>query len=119
MTRSARVGRRAFVLTALITLLGMGRVPYCACGYIDLWGALGTSEASQHLFGWYTPSHLLHGCLFYAILWRVPLGRRLGVATAIERGLEIVGIPDAVSRGRDLAGISWRACLELRLRVRA
>jgi len=101
-----RLGRPALILTALmtlgtlITLLAMGRVPYCECGYIDLWGTLGTSEASQQLFDWYTPSHLLHGFLFYAILWlvarRVPLGWRLGVATLVECAWEIVENTDAV-----------------------
>jgi len=106
MTSMTRLGRPALILTALmtlgtlITLLAMGRVPYCECGYIDLWGTLGTSEASQQLFDWYTPSHLLHGFLFYAILWlvarRVPLGWRLGVATLVECAWEIVENTDAV-----------------------
>jgi len=106
MTSNARIGRPALILTALITLgtlitlLAMGRVPYCACGYIDLWGELGTREASQQLFDWYTPSHLLHGFLFYAILWlvarRVPLGGRLAVATLVECAWEIIENTDAV-----------------------
>lgn len=106
MPSMTRLGRPALILTALmtlgtlITLLAMGRVPYCACGHIDLWGALGTSEASQQLFDWYTPSHLLHGVLFYAILWlvarRVPLGWRLVVATLVECAWEIIENTDAV-----------------------
>ncbi len=85
--------RKPYLLTALIVvataviLLWMGRVPWCACE-IDLWGTVGTSEGSQQPFDWYTPSHLLHGFIFYAVLWlvarRVDLGWRLVIAMIIE-----------------------------------
>ncbi len=81
------------ILMAVITLLVMGREPWCACGYIDLWGTINTSEGSQQLFDWYTPSHLLHGFIFFALLWlvarRVPIGWRLLIATVIEAAWEI------------------------------
>lgn len=106
MTSMMRLGRPALITTALITLgtliilLAMGRAPICPCGYIDLWGELGTSEANQQVFDWYTPSHLLHGLLFYAILWmvarRLSLGRRLVIATVVECAWEIVENTDAV-----------------------
>jgi hypothetical protein len=110
---NTRLGRRAGILTVviivatLVTLLAMGRAPYCACGYIDLWGTLGTSEANQQLFDWYTPSHLLHGILFYGALWlvarRAPLGWRLVVATLLECAWEIVENTDAaIQRYRDV-----------------
>lgn len=90
----------AITLITLLTLLWMGRVPWCACGYVDLWGTVGTSEGSQQVFDWYTPSHLLHGFIFYAILWlvarRVPLGWRLVIATLIECAWEIVENTNAV-----------------------
>lgn len=83
-----------FVATLLI-LWAMGRSLICPCGTVALWhghGAEGLS--SQSLTDWYTPSHLLHGLLFYAGLRlaapRVPLGWRLVVATLIECGWEIV-----------------------------
>lgn len=83
----------AIVLTMAIVLLWMGRVPWCDCGYIDLWGTVGTSEGSQQFFDWYTPSHLLHGFIFYAVLWlvarRVPVGWRLVIATLVEATWEI------------------------------
>src|SRR6056297_3418990 len=106
MTSNTRRSRPALGLTALIalatlvTLLAMGRVPYCECGYIDLWGELGTSEASQQLFDWYTPSHLLHGFLFYGALWlvmrRVPLDWRLVIAMLVECAWEIIENTDRV-----------------------
>lgn len=81
-------------------LLAMGRVPWCECGHIDLWGTMGTSEGSQQLLDWYTPSHLLHGVLFYAGLWlvarRLDVSLRLVLATLIEAAWEIAENTNAV-----------------------
>jgi hypothetical protein len=84
----------ALLLGTALTLLLMGRSPICTCGEIKLWhGEVFSSENSQHLSDWYTPSHLIHGFLFYGALWlvarRVPLGWRLVAAVVIEAGWEI------------------------------
>ncbi len=88
------------ILLALIILLLMGREPWCACGHIDLWGTVNTSEGSQQLFDWYTPSHLLHGFIFFAILWlvarRVRFGWRLLIATVAEAAWEVAENTPAV-----------------------
>ena len=91
----------AVVLVAALTLLAIGRVPICDCGYVKLWhGQTVSSENSQHLTDWYTPSHLLHGIIFYAALWlvarRVPFGWRLLIATLVEAAWEIVENSDAI-----------------------
>lgn len=87
------------VATALI-LLAMGRTPFCQCGHVDLWGTINTNEGSQQVFDWYTPSHLLHGILFYGALWlvarRLDVGWRLVIATLVEVAWEIVENTDAV-----------------------
>ena len=89
------------VLAAAAVLYGMGRVPICTCGYVKIWhGQTMSSENSQHLMDWYTPSHLLHGIIFYGALWlvarRMALGWRLVIATMVEAAWEILENTSAV-----------------------
>src|SRR5688572_2047842 len=84
----------AIVLVTGLILLAMGREPICTCGVVKLWhGVVYSSENSQHLSDWYTPSPVIHGFLFYGALWlagrRWPVGTRLVLAAAIEGGWEI------------------------------
>ena len=86
--------------TAAVLLL-MGRVPIAESGVVKLWhGAVQSSENSQHLSDWYTPSHVLHGLLFYGathlLMRRWGLGWRLVMATMVEAAWEIVENTDAV-----------------------
>jgi Protein of unknown function (DUF2585) len=101
----------AIIAAAALVLLSMGRVPICKCGYVKLWhGAVQSAENSQHLTDWYTPSHIVHGFLFYAGLWllsrltglRMSVGLRFVLATMIEASWEIVENTDLViSRYRE------------------
>ena len=92
------------VVTALV-LLAMGRPPICTCGEVTLWGPVGPTQ-SQMLADWYSPSHIVHGLLFYAILWlaarRWPVERRFLVALLIEAAWEIAeNTPMIIDRYRE------------------
>ena len=83
------------VATAAAILLWMGRPPICSCGEVKLWtGAIHSADNSQHVADWYTPSHVIHGFLFYGLGWlflrRNPPGDRLLAAVLIEAGWELL-----------------------------
>ena len=88
----------AIIVLAAIILLAMGRVPICECGYVKLWhGVTVSSENSQHLSDWYSPSHVIHGFIFYFLAWLslkltgrdVPVTALFPIALAVEAGWEI------------------------------
>jgi len=80
---------------AAAILLWMGRPAICTCGTVKLWvSQVHGPDNSQHIADWYTPSHIIHGFLFYFFGWlflrRNPPGDRLIGAILIEGGWEIL-----------------------------
>jgi hypothetical protein len=101
----AGIAALLILLATVAILLAMGRPPICACGEIDLWGSVGP-EQSQMLADWYSPSHIVHGFLFYGALhlaarrWTVE--RRFLVAMVVEAAWEVIeNTPAVIDRYRE------------------
>ncbi|HYX46181.1 MAG TPA: DUF2585 domain-containing protein [Sphingomicrobium sp.] len=93
---SRRTAAAALLIIAVAAAveLAMGRHPICTCGTIDLWvGERDSSKTSQMLTDWYSFSHVVHGFLFYALLWlvarRLRLEWRFLIALAVEAAWEV------------------------------
>lgn len=101
---SATGGRKAWLAEGLCVavvaagvawLAFSGRVWWCACRTPSVFIAdPATAHNSQHVFDWYSFSHLLHGVLFFLLLqWSFPklaLSWKLAIAVAIETVWEVV-----------------------------
>ncbi len=85
----------ALVALQAATIIAFGHPLICTCGTIALWhGNASGPETSQHITDWYTFSHIIHGFLFYLLLWlvapRTSFALRLALAVGIEAAWEIV-----------------------------
>jgi hypothetical protein len=94
-TRFWLVVTAVIILVQVISQYLMGRIWICECGYVKLFEAgVNTPGNSQHLFDWYTPSHIIHGFLFYGLGWlimrRKPVAARLALSALIEAAWEIL-----------------------------
>ena len=116
--RPALVAALILLLATLAILLAMDRPPICTCGYVSLWhGDINSSGNSQHLSDWYTPSHIIHGMLFYGLGWllfvKLGLGGRSAakwsftLAIALEAAWEILeNTPMVIDRYRSVT-VNW------------
>ncbi|WP_027487001.1 DUF2585 domain-containing protein [Allorhizobium undicola] len=102
MSTQARTGTRFWLSVAALLLLVqivgeamMGRVWLCTCGSVKLFEPVVNSAGnSQHIADWYTPSHIIHGFLFFALGWvflrKKPLAPRMALAVFIEAFWELL-----------------------------
>lgn len=92
--------RLPFVMAALMLPLAAlvewanGRTLICPCGQVKLFAPqVLPGEDSQHLTDWYSFTHIVHGMLFFFLLWlvarRVSLSWRFAIAVAMEAGWEV------------------------------
>ena len=92
-TRRAALAAIILIIAVACLLWAMGRPPICTCGTVDVWGQVGP-EQSQMLADWYSPSHFIHGLIFYALLWRFarrqPVERRFLLSLVVEAAWEIM-----------------------------
>jgi hypothetical protein len=108
MTRSRMlILTLAILVAAAIVLFAMGRPPICTCGTLALWEqSADSARTSQMLADWYSPSHVIHGLLFYWLLWllfrRWPVERRFLAALIIEAAWEVIeNTPMIIDRYRE------------------
>jgi hypothetical protein len=95
MSRRTALATLLIFVAAAAALLALGRNPICTCGTVDLWvGARDSAKTSQMLADWYSLSHIVHGLIFYALLWlaarRWPVERRFLIALFVEATWEVV-----------------------------
>lgn len=108
----------ALFVLAVAILFAMDRPSICTCGTVKLWhGVVQSSENSQHIADWYSPSHFTHGLLMAGAAWLLWVKLRLfggrpakwafPIAVFVEAAWEIAeNTPMVIDRYREVT-ISW------------
>ncbi len=97
----------AIIAATAATLLAFGQPAICTCGFVRVWQAdVMSAENSQQLSDWYSPSHFIHGLLFYWLMWllfrRQSLQLRAIGALILECSWEILeNTPMVIDRYRE------------------
>jgi hypothetical protein len=95
------VGALLLVAIQIAVLRSFGQPFFAATGHLMLWvGDIWSADMSQQLTDWYSFSHLIHGFIFFGLLYiiapRLPLGTRLLIAMSVEIAWEIAENSPAV-----------------------
>jgi uncharacterized protein DUF2585 len=97
-TRALRATWRPWTLAVAVGLIagdaaalhGLGRRLWCACGSWSPWSwDIHSPHNSEYVIDPYTFTHVLHGVLFYALLWLVFQGRRPALRAVLAVGVEV------------------------------
>jgi hypothetical protein len=96
----------AIMTVAAAVEIAMGQPPMCLCGFVKLWhGVVQSSQNSQQISDWYTPSHVIHGLAFYGLFSvtarRLPPRAWFVMAVLLEAAWEIAeNTPMVINRYR-------------------
>ncbi len=116
--RGAIIASFVLFILAIAILIAMDRPPICDCGTVKLWhGVVQSSENSQHITDWYSPSHFTHGLIMFFFAWLLwqkwqlfggkPARYALPIAIVVEAAWEIAeNTPMVIDRYREVT-ISW------------
>ena len=101
----------AVIALAAVLLFAMGRTPWGPSGSPGLWsGDPWSSQTSQRLADPFTFTHIIHGAVYYWLLWlvarKLPLGLRGVLAVALESAWEVFENTDMIIQRYRVATIS-------------
>ena len=105
----------AVIIAAIAAIhIGLGRPLICKCGFVKFFwiGTKSAPEESQHFLDLYSTSHLLHGLIFYFVVWlltrgRLSFGAGLVIAVLLEGTWELFENSEMLLRRYGVAGVEY------------